>query len=76
MAFQDNLLQDKNLTGLMETVLGQKNLMLMVISLKLALVKKISIRKLSNLGFNHKIMKILHQYLILWASLSIKEFEN
>ena len=73
---RENLLLDKNLTGQMETVLGPKNLMLMVISLNLAQVNKISIRKLSNLGFNHKIMKILLQYLILWASLSIKEFEN
>jgi hypothetical protein len=69
MEFQDNLLQDKNLIGQMVMAQDLKNLMLMVISLKLAQVKKISIKKQNNHGFNQEIVLILLQCPILWVSL-------
>jgi len=58
MEFQDNLLQERNLSGLMEMELVLKNLTHMVISLLGVQVKEISIRKLNSLGFNQIIKEI------------------
>mgnify|MGYP006118815839 CR=1 FL=1 len=60
MESQDNLLQDKNLSGPMEMVMDLKNLMLMVISRLGALVKGISIKKLNNLGFHQQMDGMLN----------------
>jgi len=64
MESQDNSSQVKNHSGTTAMLEVQKNLMLMVISLLGALVKKISIRKLNNHGLHQLIKEIKLLYLI------------
>ena len=61
--------QDKNLSGPMETELDPRNLMPMVTSKHIALVKQISIRKQDNLGLIQIINLVLNQLVTQWVSL-------
>jgi len=69
MEYQDNSSQVKNHSGKTEMVMVRRNLMLMVILLNGALVKKISIRKLNSHGLHQLIKEIKHQVVILLVSL-------
>jgi len=69
MEFQVNSSQVSNHSGIMEMLQVLRNLMLMVILLLGALVKKISIRKLNSHGLIQITKKIKHQKNIQWDSL-------
>jgi len=69
MESQDNLLQDKNLSGPMEMETDLKNLMPMVIFQLGAPVKEISIKKLNNLGFHQQTVGMLNPEFLKIATL-------